>query len=86
MYLITTTWQVLLQVRVAAPSQKMARKLPGGWKLTTPAPHVLAGIYQKALGAGAPTADTIAGTAASALNARYVLKVCSWDFSVSYAF
>ena len=69
-----------------APSQRMAKQLSEAVKLTTPAPHVLAGIYQKALGAGAPTAVTVAGTVASALNARYVPNVSYWDFSVSSAF
>lgn len=62
----------LLQVRVVAPSQKMAKKLPGALKLTTPAPHVLAAMYRKALRAPALTPDTVADILASALNARFV--------------
>ena len=58
---------------MGAPSQKLAKRLPGGVKLTTPAPQVLAGTYQKALGAGAPTADSVAGIIALAFNARFVL-------------
>ncbi|KAL3141258.1 hypothetical protein ABBQ38_003596 [Trebouxia sp. C0009 RCD-2024] len=61
----------LQQVRVVAPSQKMAKKLPGGVKLTTPAPTVLAGMYRKAVRAAAPTPDTVAGILAAALNARF---------------
>lgn len=56
---------------MGVPSQKMAKKLPGGVKLTTPAPQVLAGNYRKALGPGAPTAVTVGGIIAAALHARF---------------
>lgn len=62
---------------MVAPSQKMAKKLPGGVKLTTPAPTVLAGMYRKAVRAAAPTPDTVAGILAAALNARFVPAVAS---------
>lgn len=65
----------ILQVRVFQPAPKLAKKLPVGVQLTTPAPQVLAGTYRKALGTVAPTADALAGIIMSAMNDRSVSQL-----------
>ena len=65
----------ILQVRVFRPAPKLAKKLPVGVQLATPAPQVLAGTYRKALGTAAPTADALAGIITSAMNDRSVSRL-----------
>ncbi|DBA69538.1 TPA: hypothetical protein ACH3X2_012737 [Trebouxia sp. C0005] len=61
------------QAKVSILSEKQAKKLPAGAKMTSPIAQVLAGGYRKAHDAKAPSLDAVAATLAAAINVRSVL-------------
>ncbi len=62
-----------VQAKVSVPSEKQAKKLPAGVKMTSPIAQVLAGGYRKAREVKAPSLDTVAATLAAAINVRSVM-------------
>ena len=64
--------RLAVQAKVSIPSEKQAKKLPAGAKMTSPIAQVLAGGYHKAHEAKAPGVDTVAATLAAAINVRSV--------------
>lgn len=64
------------QAKVSIPSEKQAKKLPAGVKMTSPIAQVLAGSYHKAREAQTPSLDTVAATLAAAINVRF--RESSW--------
>lgn len=59
-----------MQAKVSIPSEKQAKRLPAGVKMTSPIAQVLAGGYHKAREAKAPSMDIVAATLAAAINVR----------------
>lgn len=62
--------RLAVQAKVSTPSEKQAKRLPAGVKMTSPIAQVLAGGYHKAGEAKAPSIDTVAATLAAAMNVR----------------
>jgi len=59
-----------VQAKVSVPSEKQAKRLSAGVKMTSPVAQVLAGGYHKAGKAKVPSVDTVAATLAAAMNIR----------------
>ena len=57
-------------------SRKQAKLLPAGAQLTGPVLHALVGAFRRALGATAPSLESVAGTVAAATTSRQVLQSC----------
>ncbi len=62
--------RLAVQAKVSIPSEKQAKRLSAGVKMTSPVAQVLAGGYHKAREAKAPSIDTVAATLAAAMNVR----------------
>ena len=71
-FVIWVMTPLAVQAKVSIPSEKQAKKLPAGVKMTSPIAQVLAGGYHKAHEAKAPSVDTVTATLAAAINVRSV--------------